>query len=77
MPIYEFSCKKCEKTFEELIQSKEETVVCPSCGNDQVEKMLSIFGVQGEPSLPCEDGSCGIPGQIPPCGEGACPSCLD
>ena len=44
MPIYEFRCKDCENIFEELVlttQQSTETVVCPNCGSQKSEKLIS------------------------------------
>jgi len=44
MPIYEFACSKCKKSFEELVSiSKIDEVVCPSCGSEKVKKKMSTF----------------------------------
>ena len=45
MPIYEYLCKKCQKTFETLVTSSdtEEQVVCRLCGGTEVKKTLSAF----------------------------------
>lgn len=49
MPMYEFTCQDCEKTFEELIftASDENEVSCPSCHSAKVAKQLSAFSVGG------------------------------
>ncbi len=39
MPIYEYSCSKCDDVFETLVFGKEE-VVCPKCGG-QVNRIMS------------------------------------
>jgi putative FmdB family regulatory protein len=41
--MYEFQCGGCEHTFEELVLSAAETVACPKCGSERVEKLLSRF----------------------------------
>jgi len=42
MPIYEYTCKKCDACFEKLIfAGDEEPVECPGCGTRQVEKLMS------------------------------------
>jgi putative FmdB family regulatory protein len=72
MPIYEYTCRKCDKPFELLVRGSE-APACPSCGSRKVEKGFSVFGVGGrslgpasrEPAGPC--GSCGDPR-----GAGAC-----
>ncbi len=40
MPIYDFRCNDCNKTFELLV--KTSTVpACPACASTQLEKMVS------------------------------------
>ncbi len=45
MPIYEFRCLNCGKSFEKLIFKKEEEreQKCPYCGSEKVEKLISGF----------------------------------
>ena len=45
MPIYEFSCRECTTTFEELVRmgSTGEGLHCPACGGGQVQKKMSTF----------------------------------
>ncbi len=45
MPIYEYRCRKCEKTFEKIQKVDEDgdTLKCPSCGAEKPEKILSRF----------------------------------
>lgn len=45
MPIYEYTCKKCNKIFESLVLSSSDIkgIKCPECGSDEVQKMLSSF----------------------------------
>ena len=45
MPIFEFECKECAKSFEELVRSNNaiDEVVCPECGSPQVRKKISTF----------------------------------
>lgn len=40
MPIYEYSCDKCGKDFEELVFG-DETPACPHCGASETHKMMS------------------------------------
>ncbi len=46
MPLYEFRCEKCGKSFE-AHQSVDEHArsapTCPSCKSDSVERLLSKF----------------------------------
>jgi putative FmdB family regulatory protein len=43
MPIYEYACKACDRTFEELVmrRSDEDDVRCPTCKGKRVEKLVS------------------------------------
>lgn len=45
MPIYEFDCHDCHKSFEELVfsASRIDDVTCPKCGGKQVKKKMSTF----------------------------------
>ena len=45
MPIYEFICKECSKSFEDLVLSvsRIDEVICPACGSGQVKKKMSTF----------------------------------
>ncbi|MCD6560472.1 MAG: zinc ribbon domain-containing protein [Deltaproteobacteria bacterium] len=49
MPIYEFKCQECGKTFESLCfqSDKKDIISCPSCGGKKVEKLLSTFSYSG------------------------------
>jgi putative FmdB family regulatory protein len=43
MPIYEYACTPCGKTFEELVlrKSDEAEVRCPGCGSADVGRKMS------------------------------------
>ncbi len=45
MPIYEYKCSKCKKSFSVLqkIGATEKDTVCPDCGSNVVKKLLSAF----------------------------------
>lgn len=68
MPMFEFTCEKCHKTFEELVftNNEEANVVCPACQCTKVSKQLSAFAVGGSDSAKsaadfgggCSTGSC-------------------
>lgn len=71
MPLYEFACRRCEHTFEELVFNGE-AVSCPECQGEQVERLLSLPGrpkfASGSQPLPM--ASCDP--RTPPCGPGCC-----
>ncbi|MBD3222205.1 zinc ribbon domain-containing protein [bacterium] len=46
MPIFEFVCGQCGRTFEELMtfaQMEAGEAACPGCGSSQVQRNLSSF----------------------------------
>ncbi|MGQ9616033.1 MAG: FmdB family zinc ribbon protein [Spirochaetota bacterium] len=43
MPIYEYYCKICDLTFEYFMRSRDEKVLCPRCGKDDVKRLFSTF----------------------------------
>ena len=44
MPIFEYVCRNCSKSFEKLVLSREiEPLVCPHCGSPRVEQKFSAF----------------------------------
>lgn len=72
MPIYEYRCRGCDKTFEELVLSQGAKVACPACASPKVERLLSVFrsgrdiksfgGSAGAPSgggCGCTPSTCG------------------
>ena len=67
MPLYEYACRHCEHTFEELVFGNQ-SVACPECHSPEVERLLSTPARPqvAAPSLPmsCGDG--------PPCGAPWC-----
>lgn len=47
MPIYEFECGKCGKTFEEILLGPKEKVLCPYCASRRIRRLFSEFAVHG------------------------------
>ena len=45
MPLFEFECIECTKTFEDLVRSSADVnnVICPFCGSDSTKKKISTF----------------------------------
>lgn len=70
MPIYEFTCAKCNKSFEQLVRTMGSPVKaeCPHCGSAKAEKKLSVMSVVGG------DSSKGQSGHTHPVG-GGCGRC--
>jgi putative FmdB family regulatory protein len=68
MPLYEYTCRKCDHAFETLVFGEEE-VECPECHSQQLERQWSVPAQphSGKDSLPM---SCNP--NLPPCGPGCC-----
>ena len=64
MPLYEYNCRRCGADFEALVLSSSETVECPKCGNDTVDKKFSVFGV----GAASNEAPCDVPQSCPPQG---------
>ena len=62
MPIFEYRCQECGTRFEKLIRrdSDVETLTCPSCGQQHLEKELSTFAAHAHGAGPAmQPGPCG------------------
>ena len=47
MPLYEYRCKSCKHQFEKIQKFSDDPIrVCPECGLDAVEQLLSAPAVQ-------------------------------
>jgi putative FmdB family regulatory protein len=71
MPLRDYTCRACQKTFEALVKPGEDAP-CPACASTDVERKLALFArpaggdVDAAPSF----GGCGTCGD--PRGPGAC-----
>lgn len=45
IPIYEYSCQGCGKTFEQLVRGAQKAA-CPACGSQELERLFSLPAVQ-------------------------------
>jgi putative FmdB family regulatory protein len=66
LPIYEYRCGACERTFEELVRSSSEEIACPACASREVKRLLSVFSsardirsFAGGAEPPSTGGGCG------------------
>ena len=71
MPLYEYTCRKCEHTFEALVSSRVTVAVtCPQCEGTDLDQLIGLPGpgrvTQGAPATNCR-------GDGPPCGASCCP----
>jgi len=71
MPIYDYKCNDCGKTYDVFHKVREvvEDVVCPTCGSAKHTRLLSApsFSMGSQPDVPscqtggcCSGGSCGL-----------------
>jgi len=60
MPIFEYKCRDCGTTFEEIVLSSSNRIACKHCESERVDKQLSVFAVSGDSSksLNSEPGPC-------------------
>jgi putative FmdB family regulatory protein len=72
MPMFEYECRQCSSRFESLVFG-DKRPSCPSCGGDELVKLLSTFGVgrsgqeraQTRPSCGSGCADFGRPGTCP------------
>ncbi|NLB68316.1 MAG: zinc ribbon domain-containing protein [Lentisphaerae bacterium] len=72
MPVFEYKCQKCEKSFDYLARTlSDKPDACPECGSKKLVKQLSSFSasVKSGSSASCSMGSC----STPTCSTGTCP----
>lgn len=59
MPVYEYECKSCQNRYSEILSIKESEKVppCPSCGSENVRKLISSVAVVRSAQDKAEDRS--------------------
>jgi putative FmdB family regulatory protein len=72
MPIYDFRCRQCGETREILVQREAASMCCPSCGSDEMERLLSSFNVSSRGMSSGGTTCCGREERCdsPPCSSG-------
>jgi putative FmdB family regulatory protein len=71
MPVYDYRCAECQKTYDVYHKGKEmmEDIVCPSCGSKNHTKLMSVPSIRmGTHTDAAGGGSCESGG----CCGGAC-----
>ena len=71
MPLYEYTCTVCEERFEELIRSAEDEthLRCPQCSGSEIQRKMSVFGMQSTGSTKSAGPSCAS------CSRTSCSTC--
>lgn len=72
MPLYHYRCSACQHGFEQLVHTRDGTVItvvrCPRCGSDDQERQLTTFSIGGKQSPSTPEPFCGRCGENrPPC----------
>ncbi|MBD3276477.1 MAG: zinc ribbon domain-containing protein [Candidatus Marinimicrobia bacterium] len=60
MPMYEYRCRNCGNTFDELVSStaiSDSDIECPGCGKYESEKLMSAFASSGGSSVGYSGGA--------------------
>ena len=73
MPVYDYRCTDCNKTYDVYHKSREvEDVVCPSCGSVHHKKLMSIPVVSMGSTSSSSDCSAGSSCETGGCCGGSC-----
>ncbi len=71
MPIYEYTCKACGRTFEHLARTlADKPAACATCGSKQISKQFSTFAPTAATPKGC--GSCADAPACPSLRRGGC-----
>jgi putative FmdB family regulatory protein len=62
MPIYEFKCSSCGEVFSKLIIKKDDTINCPFCKSEKVERIISSVATFSKGTSPSMARNCGSGG---------------
>jgi putative FmdB family regulatory protein len=68
MPLYEYVCRDCDKSFETFVTASRKAE-CPSCHGENLSRLLSRLGMVGASSARADN--CAMPSR-PTCGGGTC-----
>jgi putative FmdB family regulatory protein len=71
MPIYEYRCVECERSFEAFVRPGDDAE-CPSCHGSKLKRELSVFAVRGAASDGDAAAASAIASNGRPSGGGCC-----
>ena len=70
MPLFEYLCKDCGKSFERIVPRYDSSTECAHCDSRNIEKQLSVFAIADPSSSSNEPmaagGGCGQCGAAEP-----------
>jgi putative FmdB family regulatory protein len=67
MPLFEYLCSDCGRTFEKIVPRHDSPADCIHCNSQHVEKQLSVFAVAGSAREAASEGpGCGRCGAAEP-----------
>lgn len=70
MPLYEFSCRKCEHSFEVVTTAKScDEVRCPECAGAELDRLI---GLPAKGRVADTAAATNCRGNGPPCGASWC-----
>jgi len=71
MPIFEYTCQKCDHEFEMLVRNTRQKIKCPGCRSTKTSKKFSVFGMKTSKgnSASSSSASCSS------CSSSSCTSC--
>ncbi len=78
MPIYEYHCAKCTRSFDHLARSlSDKPKKCPECGSVKINRQLSTFAPRMAAPAPAASAGCGGCANAPACpaAGGSAPGC--
>ncbi len=71
MPIYEYRCKTCKIEFECLVLGSDNSISCPECTDEKVERLMSACSFKSSGSYAPSSDSTGCS----TCSSKNCSSC--
>ncbi|MDY6824106.1 MAG: zinc ribbon domain-containing protein [Thermodesulfobacteriota bacterium] len=75
MPIYEYQCNKCGKTFETLVMGGRQPEACELCGAKRIKKLMSACGFHTKDRSGLTVNSSAGTSACSGCSSTACGSC--
>lgn len=75
MPIYEYTCEDCQKSFEYLVLGGKGPENCPKCKSPRIKQMMSCCGFVSKNSSGQTTGASASASSCTGCSAGSCAGC--